>query len=223
MKKTRAWMGKVKIIKELLPKEDHFYFALSMGIDSVAGYFYLKNKGYSVTPIHFNHKLRPQNDLMEEKFSELCKATGTKPIVGYGKDLKTEAECRQARINFFSDVANNKNIITAHHTNDWVESYLLNCFRGHPNREPFSLISHFDNFKIIHPFLLSRKKDLKQYLERNRYLCYTMEDETNASIKGSRRNWIRQQIIPEMIKNKLSLEKFAERKISSLLLESSSK
>jgi hypothetical protein len=39
---------------------------------------------------------------------------------------------------------------------------------------------------------------------------------TCAQTKGSRRNWIRQQIIPEMIKNKLSLENFAERKIIKL-------
>lgn len=207
----------IKIIKQILPKQDHSYFAVSMGVDSVAAYLYLKNKGYNVTPIHFNHKLRSQNDLMEEKFIELCEATNVKPIVGYGKDLKTEAECRQARINFYSNVANNKIIITAHHINDWVESYLLNCFRGHPNREPFSLISNFDNFKIIHPFLLSRKKDFEQYLERNNYFCYTMEDETNSSTKGSRRNWIRQQIIPEMIENKLSLENFAERRIKNML------
>lgn len=202
----------IKIIKELLPKEQKFHFAVSMGIDSVACYLYLKNKGYDIIPIHFNHKLRAQNDIMENKFVELCKATNANPIIGYGKNLNTEAECRDARLNFYKENIYGT-IITAHHINDYVENYLLNCFRGHPNHNPFELISEFDGFKIIHPFLLSRKIDLEEYLDRNNYKHYTAEDETNSSIKGSRRNWIRQQIIPEMKKQKLSLEKYCSRRI----------
>ena len=52
---------------------------------------------------------------------------------------------------------------------------------------------------------------------------YTVQDESNFITKGSRRNWIRSKIIPEMIKNKLSLEKFAKRKIISLLKQESEK
>jgi tRNA(Ile)-lysidine synthetase-like protein len=210
----------IKLIKEILPKNKKYYFAVSMGVDSVAAFLFLRNKGYIVDPIHFNHKLRDQNDQMEQKYVELCQYTNSKIIVGYGNDLKTESECRLARINFYESISEKRSIITAHHINDWVESYLLNCFRGHPNRDPFALISNFEDFKIIHPFLLTRKKDFEQYLERNNYLCYTLEDETNYICKGSRRNWIRKQIVPEMIKNKLSLEKFAERKIKGDLVES---
>ncbi len=205
----------IKIIKEILPKDKKYYFAVSMGIDSVAAFIFLKVKGYDVNPIHFNHKLRSQNDFMEMKFLELCEATNSKPIIGYGENLSTEAECRTARLNFYEKKCCGI-IITAHHMDDYIESYLLNCFRGHPDRDPIPLKSQFNNFTIIHPFLLSRKKDFKQYLDRNGYLRYTIEDETNNFAKGSRRNWIRQQIIPEMTKNKLSLEKFAERRIKSI-------
>jgi tRNA(Ile)-lysidine synthetase-like protein len=210
----------IKIIKNILPKEKEYFLAVSMGVDSVAAYLFLKNKGYNINPIHFNHKLRLQNDLMEQKYLELCKNTNSKPIIGYGENLQTENDCRQARINFYKNFCDNGTIITAHHLDDYVESYLLNCFRGHPDKEAFSLESQFENFKIIHPFLLTRKKDFKQYLDRNNYLCYTVEDESNSSTKGSRRNWIRKKIIPEMIKNKLSLEKFAERKIKGDLIKS---
>lgn len=207
----------IKIIKEILSKDKKYYFAVSMGIDSVAAFIFLKVKGYDVNPVHFNHKLRSQNDLMEIKFLELCEATNSKPIIGYGENLSTEAECRTARLNFYEKKCCGGIIVTAHHMDDYIESYLLNCFRGHPDRDPIPLKSQFNNFTIIHPFLLSRKKDFKQYLDRNDYFRYTIEDETNNFIKGSRRNWIRQQIIPEMIKNKLSLEKFAERSINRLL------
>jgi tRNA(Ile)-lysidine synthase TilS/MesJ len=46
---------------------------------------------------------------------------------------------------------------------------------------------------------------------------YVVEDETNVENKGSRRNWLRNIIIPEMKKNKISLEKFAKNKINSRL------
>jgi tRNA(Ile)-lysidine synthase TilS/MesJ len=202
----------IKIIKEIAPKDQHYFIAVSMGVDSVAAFLWLRSKNYNITPIHFNHKLRPQNDLMENKFIELCDKLNIKYKIGYGCDLLTEKDCRQARLNFYDSVVEG-NIITAHHLNDYVENYLLNCFRGHPNHKPFELVSQFNNYKIIHPFLLTCKKDFVEYLEKNNYMCYTVADESNFIIKGSRRNWIRQQIIPEMIKNKLSLEKFAKKSI----------
>lgn len=206
----------IKILKNILCKKQEYFFAVSMGVDSVAGYLFLKNKGYKVHPIHFNHKLRSQNDLMENKYVDLCKLTNEDPIIGYGENLKTELDCRKARIDFYNKIFKNQILITAHHLNDCIESYLLNCFRGHPERPFFLLKSQFDNFKIIHPFLLTKKRDFEQYVERNNYLNYIVHDETNFSTKGSRRNWIRNKIVPEMSKNKLSLEKFIKRKISEL-------
>ena len=204
----------IKIIKEIVPKESHYYVAVSMGVDSVAAYLWMANKGYKVTPIHFNHGLRVQNDLMEAKFVELCRATNKKPIIGKGENLSTETDCRQARLNFYKEVVEYDGVVlTAHHLNDYVESYLINCFRGQASHDPFELISQFDGFRIIHPFLSSKKKDFQEYVDRNNWKCYTVNDETNSIVKGSRRNWIRQTIIPEMKKQKLSLEKYCSRRV----------
>ena len=212
----------IKIIKDIVPKDQHYFIAVSMGVDSVAALLWLRSKNYNITPIHFNHKLRPQNDLMESKFIELCNKLNLKYKIGHGSDLLTEKDCRQARLNFYDSVVEG-GLITAHHLNDYVENYLLNCFRGHPTHRPFEIISIFDKYKIIHPFLLTSKKDFVEYLERNNYLLYTVKDESNSITKGSRRNWIRSAIIPEMAHNKLSLEKFAKRSISSLLKKESAK
>ena len=94
----------IKIIKQIVTLDKPCYFAISMGVDSVAAYLWMVNKGYKVTPIHFNHGLRDQNDLMESKFIELCGATNKKPIVGKGSNLSTEADCREARLNFYKEV-----------------------------------------------------------------------------------------------------------------------
>jgi len=208
----------IKIIKEVAPLDKPCYFAVSMGVDSVSAYLWMVNKGYKVTPIHFNHGLRVQNDLMEAKFVELCEATNKKPIIGNGKNLSTEADCRQARLNFYKEVVEYDGVIlTAHHLNDCVESYLLNCFRGKPTHNFFELVSEFPDYKIAHPFLISRKKDFSQYIERNNYSRFIVEDETNNVVKGSRRNWIRNTIVPEMNSQKLSLEKYCLERIENMI------
>lgn len=207
----------IKIAKQLIPKENHYFLAVSMGLDSVGALFWLKSKGYNITPLHFNHNLRAQNGTMHERFLELCKDLNLESKSDIGIALKTEAECRQARLNFYSRVANGGTIITAHHLNDWVENYLLNCLRGHPNHTPIEFTSNFEHFQIVHPFLLTRKEAFKQFLERNGWIKYVVEDESNRVTKGSRRNWVRNAIIPQMISQKMSLEKYAKRRITQRL------
>jgi tRNA(Ile)-lysidine synthase TilS/MesJ len=207
----------IKVIKSILPKDKHYHIAVSMGVDSVAALFWLRWKGYSFTPLHFNHNLRAQNKIMQDRFLELCKFLNLEGKTEIGVGLKTEAECREARLNFYSQAAKDGTIITAHHLNDWVESYLLNCLRGHPNKHPFELESKFPNFTVIHPFLLTVKDDFQQLLKRNGWMDWVVQDSTNSVIKGSRRNWLRCDIIPEMKKQKLSLEKYAKRRIEKLV------
>lgn len=188
-----------------------------MGVDSVGALFWLKSKGYNITPLHFNHNLRAQNGTMHERFLDLCRDFNLDGKSEIGIALKTEADCRQARLDFYSKVAKDGTIITAHHLNDWVENYLLNCFRGHPNHTPIEFVSQFENFKIVHPFLMTRKASFKQFLERNGWLNYVIEDESNKIVKGSRRNWVRNVILPQMESQKISLEKYAKRKMHRLL------
>ena len=207
----------IKIVKSILPRDKQYHLAVSMGADSVAALFWLRWKGYRVIPLHFNHNLRTQNFIMHEKFKELCSNLGLEQKSEvWVRGMGTEGECRQARLEFYSRAASGGTIITAHHLDDWIESYLLNCLRGHPAKRPFELESSFPNFKIVHPFLPTRKRDFIQFLERNDWMEWVVEDETNKVVKGSRRNWIRSAIIPEMTRQHLSLEKYAKRKILKL-------
>lgn len=209
----------IKIIEEIAPRENEYFVAVSMGVDSLSALFWLKSKGYQVTPLHFHHNLRPQNDEMLQRFLELCKEFNLDGRYETGYNLKTESQCREARLSFYSRAAKNGKIITAHHLDDWIEAYLLNCFRGHPDHTPIPLTSNFEDFCLIHPFLLSTKNDFQQYLRRNGWIKYVVEDESNKVIKGSRRNWVRHAIIPSMAEQKLSLVRFATKKIQTLLLE----
>jgi tRNA(Ile)-lysidine synthetase-like protein len=210
----------IKVIKQIFPKDKHYYLAVSMGVDSVAALFWMIWKGYKVTPLHFNHNLRAQNEVMHQKFIELCRdmnLEGKSEI--WTKGFGTEAECREARLDFYSRAAKDGTIVTAHHLDDWIENYLLNCLRGHPAKHPFELESKFPNFNLIHPFLPSRKEDFKQFLERNGWMEWVVQDESNSVVKGSRRNWIRRAMIPQMKSQKLSLKKYAKRRIEKFAEE----
>jgi tRNA(Ile)-lysidine synthetase-like protein len=213
--------GMVKLIKPLLNHSDTYFFALSMGVDSVAAFTYLHKRKYNVVPVHYNHKLRSQNDDMERAFRDFCAHLNTDYVVGTRPNEnqpKTEAQCRDLRIGFFNSISSGHTIITAHHLNDWVESYLMNCLRGHPSQEPFKLLENFGSrFTIMHPFLLSRKRDLLQYAERMGLMRFVVADETNDVVKGSRRNWLRNVIIPELEKNELRLEKYGLKRIEKLI------
>lgn len=201
----------IKIISPIIDRKKPYFLALSMGVDSLGAFFWLKSNGFKITPLHFNHGLRTQNDQMLDRFLALCKDLNILGHYEVGSGLRTEKDCRDARLSFYSRIGGD--IITAHHLNDWIEGYLLNCLRGKPDHISIPLVSKFEKFCLVHPFLLSRKKDFSEYLERNGWLKYTVEDESNKIIKGSRRNWVRSVIIPEMISQKMSLEKFAKRKI----------
>jgi tRNA(Ile)-lysidine synthetase-like protein len=201
------------------------YVAVSMGVDSVAAFYYLYSKGYHVKALHFNHGMRPQNNEMCIRFREMMRDTEISSYryeIGFGSGLKTEDDCRKARLDFFKklnkDTEQNKTIITAHHLDDCEESYLLNCFRGHPEYKPMNLISDFGSFKIIHPFLLTEKKDFIQFVDKYKngiLKKYIVKDETNDVIKGSRRNWIRNVIVPEMQAAKISLKKHCKELINN--------
>lgn len=206
----------IRAIKQILPKERHYHLAVSMGADSVAALFWLRWKGYSFTPLHFDHNLRAQNGVMRERFHELCRELNLEGRSGQGRNLNTEAECRQARLDFYSSCGAEK-VVTAHHLDDWIENYLLNCFRGHPHHDPIPLESDFGGFGVVHPFLLTRKRDFVEFLERNGWMRWVVQDESNSIVKGSRRNWLRCAIIPEMERQKLSLEKYAKRRVEKLL------
>lgn len=207
----------ISLISEIIPhKKQRIKVAVSMGVDSVAAYYYLASKSYNVEAIHYNHHLRSQNDKMQEQFHKLFNSHGDSNynVIATEYLKKTENECRQDRLAFFKEKCaapgSSTIIVSAHHLDDYVESYLMNCFRGHPEYKPMNLISDFGSFKIIHPFLLTEKKDFVQFVEKWKggwLKEYIVQDETNDIIKGSRRNWIRKVIVPEMEKQKMSLKK----------------
>jgi tRNA(Ile)-lysidine synthetase-like protein len=206
----------IRVPREVLSKDKKYYVAVSMGVDSLAALFWMVNEGFDVTAIHFNHSLRDRNDDMQASFIRLCEMYRIPYITESVKCDPNENDCRKKRLEFFSRVAQGGVVVTAHHLNDWVESYLMNCFRGCPDKRPFEVETRFKDFNILHPFLLTKKLDFEQYLERNLLITMIVEDETNSVNKGSRRNWVRNDLIPILKEQEISLEKFAKRSVNEI-------
>jgi tRNA(Ile)-lysidine synthetase-like protein len=206
----------------------------SSGVDSIAGVHYLLSKvnkrdrnRYKV--FHFNHRVRPQNDKMEESFynfmdTELPSFYKT-VIVRNDDNIKssetTEAKLRDFRLKKMMEFIHRNVIVTFHHLNDCVESYLLNCIRGHDSYQPIPFWTEWnqDTTSVsCHPFLFTKKQDFIDYCVKHDLMKYVVEDETNVLSKGSRRNMIRNEIIPILERDKVGLETIVSKKMHKRLM-----
>jgi tRNA(Ile)-lysidine synthase TilS/MesJ len=97
---------------------------------------------------------------------------------------------------------------------DCAESYLLNCIRGKEGFLPIPFHTELSNGSCINrPFLFNRKKELMAYAERNNLLQYVVEDETNLQVRGSRRNLLRNNILPILEKENVGLTTIVKKKM----------
>ena len=228
----------IKCSKEIINKavelnnsRKNYILMCSSGVDSIAGVHYLLSKvkqheipHYMV--IHYNHKLRPQNDVMEKSFYDFMDsefpAFIRSAIHRTQEDSEvTEAKLREARFNALMEYFHSNVIISFQHLNDCVESYLLNCIRGKEGFQPIPFWtewkSHTNNV-ACHPFLFTKKQDFHDYCSQNHLWDYVVEDETNRVSKGSRRNMIRNEIIPILERDKVGLETIVSKKMKQRLM-----
>ena len=206
-----------KKIFNLAEKNEQIVLLCSSGVDSIAvSHFFLKkfSKKLDVSLLHFNHKLRSQNDKMEASFQAFASSLyASWQVQHLSCKGNTEDACRKARLEHLT-LYNNVTFITAHHLDDCAESYLLNCIRGKEGFLPIPFHTELVNSNcIVRPFLFNRKRDLIEYAERNRLLQYVVEDETNVQVRGSRRNLLRNEILPILEKEKVGLTTVVKKKM----------
>jgi tRNA(Ile)-lysidine synthase TilS/MesJ len=231
----------IKCSREIIDKAvqingAHQYILLcSAGVDSIAGVHYLLSRvkqhdlvKYKV--YHYNHKLRKQNDLMESCVNAFMRSEFPDVIHScisrntdspYDTSVATEADLRTKRIQELTQFFHKNVVIKFHHLNDCVESFLLNCFRGHEGYQPIPFWTEWygDTKNVLcHPFLFTKKKDLIDYCEKYDLMKYVVEDETNSVSKGSRRNMIPNELIPILDRDKVGLETIVAKKMKQRLM-----
>lgn len=180
-----------------------FILAFSGGVDSLSVAHLFKSLNLDFYSVHVNHKFIDQDDMIAEKSKSFLKTFKIPFEIVESTDIynngSKEDFCRKVRYNLLNEVANRKkisHIVTAHHLDDCVESYLMNCFKGQPEYMPIPFITTFHNGnKLIRPFLTVPKSDFQNYSKKYELNSWIVEDELNSDLSLTR-NWIRNQVIP---------------------------
>lgn len=189
-----------------IPNEK-FAVAFSGGIDSVVvADFLLRFPKNDFTLLHFNHQTEHGQEA-EQFTKDFANKRNLQLEIGtvQNKKLKTQSQeeyWRQERYNFFSNFS--LPIITCHHLNDCIETWIFTSLRGEGKIIPYKR----DNF--LRPFLLTTKNDIRMWAEKND--LDWIEDKSNSENHHSR-NVIRNEMMEICLKVNPGLEKMMRKKI----------
>ena len=184
-------------------KECNFVLAISGGVDSMvlANLFLINNLNFSIA--HCNFQLRGKESDDDELF--INKWCSEKDIKLYNKKFSTEDYCknnkltiqmgaRELRYKWFRELIDKEKhdfIVTAHHIDDQLETFIINSIRG---TGIDGLVGIPDKInKIIRPLLMSSKDQIIEYSKVNK-INYR-EDSSNNK-EDYLRNKIRHSVIP---------------------------
>ena len=184
-------------------KECNFVLAISGGLDSMvlANLFLINNLNFSIA--HCNFQLRGKESDDDELF--INKWCSEKDIKLYNKKFSTEDYCknnkltiqmgaRELRYEWFSELIDKEKydfIVTAHHIDDQLETFIINSIRG---TGIDGLVGIPDKInKIVRPLLMISKDQIIEYSKVNK-INYR-EDSSNDK-EDYLRNKIRHSVIP---------------------------
>lgn len=183
--------------------------AVSGGCDSMAALDFLK-RSHELTVLHFNHGTKQAKDY-ENLVSEYCQKHDIEFIVGYLGDKDPSGRSledfwREHRYKFFEMHCGGNKVITCHHLDDVVETWLFGSLHGTPKIIPK------ERDIYIRPFLATKKEVFRDWSERKR-VPY-IEDESNRDICFMR-NYIRHEIVPKALHVNPGLHKVMKKKVES--------
>lgn len=180
-------------------KKSKLLVCLSGGVDSMVLIDLLRRLNYDVSVAHCNFKLRGDESDLDEKFVK--KYCYDNSIQFFSKSFHTklpnhslQMAARTLRYDWFNELLkkNNKDyILTAHHLDDSLETFIINLSRA-SGIEGFTGISPI-NDKIVRLLTVFSKKQILEYAKNNK--IHWREDSTNKK-DDYQRNYIRNQIIP---------------------------
>ena len=207
-------------------KDKKILIAISGGVDSVVLTHLFHQLKIEVSLAHCNFQLRKQESDKDENFViKLGKTLGLNTITtsfntnqfSEENKLSTQVAARELRYNWFSELIEKDQfdyVLTAHHVDDNLETFLINLTRG-TGLEGLTGIPAI-NGNIIRPLLVFSREEIIDYAKENS--IDWREDKSNSETKYLR-NKIRHQIVPGLKEiNPNLLESFE--KTSGFLQES---
>lgn len=177
--------------------------ATSGGLDSMVLLHLFQKLNYKIAIAHCNFQLRGIESFGDQNFVQDYAVANDIPIFitqfdteNFAKDYKlsTQVAARNLRYDWFYELLELKNydfILTAHHADDNLETFIINLSRGTGLDGLVGIPSQND--KIIRPLLMISRQEIEEYAILNNLKW--REDSSNASDKYLR-NKIRHKIIP---------------------------
>lgn len=197
----------------------NIYVGASGGVDSMAIVDFLSRQ-HNVTLLFFDHGTETSREAKEfltqfvqernSVFHDNPKATKMDLIIGEIQRQKTKRESqeeywRNQRYEFFHSFED-KQIITCHHLDDCVETWIFSSMNGEGKIIPYS------NRNVIRPFRLNRKVEFVNWCRRKNVPW--IEDESNTDIKYMR-NFIRHELMPKALVINPGIHKVIAKKIEA--------
>ena len=191
-------------IQGKLPRE--VFVACSGGVDSMAVVDFLK-RNHDVTVCYFDHGT-VHSVYAREFVAQYC-TDNNLPImigtIGYARaepGQSKEEFWRNERYKFLHGM--NAEIITAHHLDDCVETWVWSSMHGTGKIIPYR------NRNVIRPFRGTRKRDFQMWCDLKN-VPY-IEDDSNTDVCYTR-NYIRHEMMPHVLRVNPGIHKTIAKKV----------
>jgi len=177
--------------------------ATSGGIDSMVMIHLFQQLNYEIALAHCNFQLRGMESFGDQTFVQEYADANKIPVYTtlfdtetFAKDYKlsTQVAARELRYNWFYELLETEKfdyLLTAHHADDNIETFLINLTRG-TGIEGLTGIPE-QNEQVIRPLLIFSREEIEAYAKENS--IQWREDSSNASDKYLR-NKIRHDLVP---------------------------
>ena len=180
-----------------------YLLAISGGVDSIVLLDLFRQTNSQFQVAHCNFQLRGEDSLGDEELVRNYCGKNQIPFhhIRFNVDefkstgnYSTEMACRILRYNWFDEIIKQNHLdylVTAHHLNDNIETFIINLSRGTGIKGLTAM--QIDQNKIFRPLLHFTKKQILNYAETNK--LNWREDYTNLTDEYTR-NKIRHHITP---------------------------
>ena len=180
-----------------------YLLAISGGVDSMVLLDLFRQTSANFQVAHCNFQLRGEDSHGDEEFVRNYCGLHNIPfhsvrfdVEAYQKtgNYSVEMACRNLRYDWFAEIQQINHLddlVTAHHSDDNIETFLINLSRGTGLKGLIGM--QIDNGKIFRPLLSFTKNDLLEFAKNNTLAW--REDYTNAT-DDYIRNKIRHHILP---------------------------
>ncbi|MEM6879575.1 MAG: tRNA lysidine(34) synthetase TilS, partial [Bacteroidota bacterium] len=210
--------------ENLFDSNSRLLLAISGGMDSTVLLYILIELGYRPQLAHFNYMLRGEESLGDvEHIKNLADKLGLELHLdgctyeesrSLKNDGNLQARARSMRYDFFEQLAEVQGcdcIVTAHHADDALETFLINFLRGSGLRGLRGILPR--NHGIVRPLLETSRESIASYAEKNEIVW--REDSSNAR-EDYLRNRLRHQVVPLLHEIKPGLNQIAAKTFDRL-------